>query len=128
MFTDKIVGIYYAADVNKGVVPANVERIIENVSQTLDKECIVVKVVNSLLASKEKLFVEAVTSKNTPCKVEVTDKMSFISSLLDALLIQKIQFTFSDFEDHLNSSADAGAAEFRNPIAGNFIEHYQPTV
>lgn len=132
---DKIIGIYYATDnANPTQTPANVERIIEGVAATLGGECLVVKVCNNLLSSKEKLFVEARTSKKAQCKCEVADPITFISSMLDGLLIQKIHITFVDFEDHVNSSADVsskastGAADFRNPIASNFIAHYTPTV
>ena len=80
------------------------------------------------------MFLEASTSRKTSCKCELADSMTFISSLLDALLIQKINVIYTDFEDHMNSSADAtagkqiAAADFRNPIATNFIAHYTPTL
>ena len=127
--SSRIVGIYYASDnVNNEVPSPVVQRTIDNVTQHLGKDAIVLKVCNKLLSSKEKLFLEASRGK-TQLKIDLSDSISFVSSLLDALLIQKIQPLYVDFEDHMNSSADStdggkGAADFRNPIATNFIANY----
>ena len=136
MFTtpDQIIGIYYASDrLNNEQSPAfNVQRIIDGIVSVTGKACVVLQVSNTLLSSKEKIFLTASMSNKASCKCELVDTMKFISSLLDALLIQKVQHVFVDFEDHMNSSADmsnvnTGVADFRNPIASNFIEHYTPT-
>lgn len=126
-------GIYYASeDANSETPGYNVQRVIAGVTQTLGHECVVLKVCNKLLSSKDKIFLEASSGK-TQLKIELDDSIAFVSSLLDALLIQKIQHIFVDFEDHMNSSADVtsagakGAADFRNPIASNFILHYTPS-
>ena len=127
--SNRIVGIYYASDNvnNEGPSPV-VQRAIDNVTQHLGKDAIVLKVCNKLLSSKDKLFLEVARGK-TQLKIDLSDSISFVSSLLDALLIQKIQPLYVDFEDHMNSSADTtnggkGAADFRNPIATNFIANY----
>jgi len=123
------VGIYYASDnVNNEAPSPVVQRIIDNVTQHLGKDAVVLRVCNKLLSSKEQLFLEASRGK-TQLKINLSDSMSFVSSLLDALLIQKIQPLYVDFEDHMNSSAattdgNKGAADFRNPIGTNFIAHY----
>lgn len=128
-------GLYYGADSSstQAQTPANIERIAEGIAAVTKGECIVVKVCNSLMASKDQLFVQATTSKRADRKCKVVDSMKYTSSLLDALLIQKINVSFTDFEDHLNSSAQVtrankGAADFLNPIATNFIAHYVPNV
>lgn len=134
---DQIIGIYFASDrLNNEQSPAfNIQRIINGIVSITGKSCVVLQVSNALLSSKDKLFLSAVTSSKVSCKCELIDTMQFISSLLDALLIQKIQHVFVDFEDHMNSSADTsgsngacGVADFSNPIANNFIQHYTPTV
>lgn len=132
MFQGKVVGIYYGIDgTTNAVVPENIIRIIDGVAKLVGGECVVVRVRNDLMSSKQYHFVEATTSKKAACKVGVADSMDFLSSLLDALLIQKINVGYSDFEDHLNSSAEVtvvnkGAADFQNAIATNFIQHYVP--
>ncbi len=126
---NRIVGIYYASDdVNNEAPSPVVQRTIDNVTQHLGKDAVVLKVCNKRLSSKDELFLEATRGK-TQLKITLSDSMSYVSSLLDALLIQKIQPLYIDFEDHMNSSADTangnkGAADFRNPIATNFIAHY----
>lgn len=137
MFTkpNQIIGVYYATDrLNNEQSPAfNIQRIIDGVVNVSGQACVVLQVSNTLLSSKDKVFLNASMSNKSSCKCELADKMQFINSLLDALLIQKIQHVFVDFEDHMNSSADTsnnarGVADFRNPIATNFIEHYTPSV
>jgi len=130
---NQIVGIYYAsADINNEEPGYNVQRVVAGVTATLGRDCLVLKVCNKLLSSKDKVFLEASKGKSQ-LKVELADSLAYLSSLLDALLIQKIQHLFVDFEDHMNSSADVsspgatGAADFRNPIASNFILHYTQT-
>mgnify|MGYP006195643189 CR=1 FL=1 len=129
----QIVGIYYAsADINNEEPGYNVQRVIAGVTATLGKDCVVLKVCNKLLSSKDKVFLEASKGK-AALKIELADSLAYVSSLLDALLIQKIQHLFVDFEDHMNSSAEVssedakGAADFRNPIASNFIVQYTQT-
>lgn len=137
MFTkpDQIIGLYFASDrLNNEQTPAfNIQRVIDGVVSIIGQPCVVLQVSNTLLSSKDKIFLDASMSNKASCKCELGDKMQFISSLLDALLIQKIQHVFVDFEDHMNSSADNsnnahGVADFRNPIATNFIQHYTPSV
>lgn len=103
-------------------IPTGVLRFIESVASILGHDCIVLQVNNSLLSSKEKSFLDGKLSKSgNAVKIEFGDSMKFLNSLLDALLIQKIQHNYCDFEDHANNSGD-----FRNPIASNFITHYTP--
>lgn len=128
---DQVIGVYFASDrLNNEQTPVfNIQRIIDGIVSITGKPCVVLQVSNTFLSSKDKIFLTATTSNNkTACKCELIDTMQFISSLLDALLIQKIQHAFVDFEDHMNSSAESGVADFRNPIASNFIQHYTPTV
>jgi len=127
------VGIYYAsADANNDAPGYNVQRVIDCVTGALGHDCLVLKVCNKLLSSKDKIFLEASKGKSV-LKIELADPIVFVSSLLDAFLIQKIHHLFVDFEDHMNSSADVstpgapGVADFRNPIAHNFIQHYTPS-
>ncbi len=123
--------MYYASeDVNSEHPAYNVQRIIDGISGTLGHDGVVLRVNNKLLSSKDKIFLEGNRGK-AKLKVELADPMLFISSLLDAMLIQKIEHLFVDFEDHMNSSADVsaagkGASDFRNPIASNFILQYTP--
>jgi hypothetical protein len=129
----EVVGVYYGTDDTATQTPANIERIIDSITAATHGECVVVKVCNQLLSSKKELFVQAATSKKAARKCKIADSMEYTSSLLDALLIQKINVSFSDFEDHMNSSAQVtnnnkGAADFMNPIATNFIAHYAPNV
>ena len=115
MFTkpNQIIGVYYATDrLNNEQSPAfNIQRIIDGVVNVSGQACVVLQVSNTLLSSKDKVFLNASMSNKSSCKCELADKMQFINSLLDALLIQKIQHVFVDFEDHMNHG---GKDDFRN--------------
>jgi hypothetical protein len=162
--THSIIGVYYAheaATVGASAPPAPwVQKLLQTIVSVVGSEALLLAVDNMRLSAKDKSFLRArVTtdqgnsllsqqSCDEKYRIEMLDSWSFISSLLDALLIQKIQHLYDDFEDHMNGGSAAArlpgekapkddginsgtlstpAADFRNLIATNFIANYIPT-
>ena len=146
-----IIGVYFATERvnNENSIPVYVQRLVDGIVKITGGDCVVVQVKNKLLGTKDKVFLEAsrTLSKNSKftsssCKCEVIESLSLLNLLLDALLIQKIQFSFWDFEDHMNSSASSAGksssddsdnssikeVDFRNPTASHFIAGFTPTL
>jgi hypothetical protein len=113
-----------------------VERVRDGVAKVTGS-CVVLKVRDRLLASRERLFLEGV-GMGPPVSVELTEPLPLVSALLDSLLSKKMQSQLCDFEAHMNSApsdiSDAlkgvkgvkgvNVSDFRNSALNTAIQQF----
>jgi hypothetical protein len=117
----KLVGLYYATEdgADRGT-PVYIENIAESIKK-LTGNCQVVQIMNTLLSTKDKLFIKinlAGSQNIMECHIS-NSTMAATQEMMDKLLSDKQEHLFTDFEDHMNSGVNA---DFRNAYIDELVQ------